>query len=59
MRFADTVGELARAVARHLKISTDDFELRTAFPNRSYTDVSESLEAAGLVPNATLMLRKF
>ena len=59
MRFADTVGELARAVSRHLKISVEDFELRTAFPNRAYTDMGEGLEAAGLVPNATIMLRKF
>ena len=59
MRFADTVGDLAMVVARHLNVSADDFELRTAFPNRAYADVSETLEEAGLVPNATLMLRKF
>jgi hypothetical protein len=34
-----------------------DFTLRTAYPNRAYSDRSQSLEAAGLVPNAVLMLR--
>ena len=33
------------------------FALRTAFPNRLYEDHAESLAAAGLVPNAVMMVR--
>jgi uncharacterized membrane protein YgcG len=34
------------------------YELRTAYPNRAYADPEQTIEAAGLVPNAALVLRK-
>jgi hypothetical protein len=33
------------------------YEVRTAVPNRAYTDLTQTLQDAGLTPNATLMLR--
>mgnify|MGYP001988035683 CR=1 FL=1 len=58
MGFGETVGELHDAVAKHLKLDADDFELRTSFPNRAYSDKAETLQQAGLTPNAALMLRR-
>ena len=58
MTFDETVGELHAAVSRHLNINEDDFELRTSFPNRSYDNKGETLRAAGLTPNAALILRR-
>lgn len=34
-----------------------NYEIRTAFPQRAYADLTETLRDAGLVPNATLFLR--
>ena len=33
------------------------FVLRTAFPNKAYEDKGQTLEQAGLVPNARMMVR--
>jgi hypothetical protein len=33
------------------------YELRTAFPARAYTDLSETLRDARLIPSAALFLR--
>ena len=33
------------------------YEIRSAFPQRAYTDMEETLRAAGLTPNATLFMR--
>ncbi len=34
-----------------------DYERRTAIPNKSYDDSAQTLRDAGLIPNATLMVR--
>ena len=34
------------------------YELRTAFPARAYADDAQTLEGAGLVPNASLLLHR-
>lgn len=57
MEFTDTVGDLQTAVASHVSMGKDEFELRTSFPNKAYKDPEETLEAAGLTPNATLILQ--
>ena len=54
--YKDTVGDLAQHVDSE-KVAPAKFELRTAFPNRAYTDMEETLEDAGLVPNASLNVR--
>ena len=38
--------------------SAEPYELRTAFPPRSYRDVAATLEAEGLVPTAVVVLQK-
>ena len=38
--------------------SAEPYELRTAFPPRSYRDVDATLEAEGLVPTAVVVLQK-
>ena len=61
MGFLETVADLHAAVAGHLGLHGDDFELRTSFPNRAYGDkktMAETLQEAGLTPNAALMLRR-
>ena len=52
-----TIGEVEAALAGAGAGAVGRFELRTAFPNKVYTDPAESLHQAGLVPNAVMMLR--
>lgn len=58
MGFDDSVHDLQCAVAKHLKIKDDAFELRTTYPNRAYDAFDRTLEDVGLVPNVTLILRR-
>ena len=61
-RYEDTLRGLRqyldahRAAARSGPRSTD-YELRSAFPPAVYADLEQTLEAAGLAPNATLFMR--
>ena len=57
LRFGDTIGALRKFIDMH-RLSGSPYEIRTAFPNKSYDDTSQTLQEAGLVPNAVLMLRK-
>lgn len=34
-----------------------NYEIRTGFPPRAYNDLNQTLQDAGLVPNATLFLK--
>eukprot|EP01065_Artemidia_motanka_P018045 TRINITY_DN21410_c0_g2_i1.p1 TRINITY_DN21410_c0_g2~~TRINITY_DN21410_c0_g2_i1.p1 ORF type:complete len:496 (+),score=206.35 TRINITY_DN21410_c0_g2_i1:65-1489(+) len=54
-----TVGELRSLVAARLPAAQHGrhFELLTAFPRRTYADDAQTLEAAGLTPNAALLMR--
>ena len=54
--YVTTVGEL-RSLVEEAKDRPGEFEIRTAFPNRVYKDKEESLEDAGLVPNASVNVR--
>lgn len=56
LRFDDTIGDLRRAILSH-RTRGSAFEIRTAFPNRSYTDDAQTLRDAGLTPNAAVLLR--
>lgn len=57
----DTVGKLRRylesAVAGDGDAPSGGFEIRNAYPPRTFTDDTVTLRDAGLVPNATLLLR--
>ena len=57
-----TVGDLRRRVQRSRgggggEQGDVDFEIRSAFPARSYTNMEETLEEAGLTPSATLFIK--
>lgn len=54
--YKDTVGDLVQHIDSE-KVAPAKFELRTAFPNKAYTEMEETLEDAGLVPNASLNVR--
>lgn len=56
LKHTDTVGTLRQYVSKSLG-EGKKFELRTNYPRRAYNDDSETLKAAGLVPNAALNLR--
>jgi len=53
--FSDTIGDLRRAIDQY-RAKVGSYEIRTAYPNRAYEDESETLEEAGLVPNAAVRL---
>ena len=54
MYFDDTVGDLRKHVAKH--VNTHEFDLRAAFPSRTFRDDSVTLRDAGLVPNAKMFI---
>eukprot|EP00931_Biecheleriopsis_adriatica_P102681 TRINITY_DN77621_c0_g1_i1.p1 TRINITY_DN77621_c0_g1~~TRINITY_DN77621_c0_g1_i1.p1 ORF type:complete len:593 (+),score=137.36 TRINITY_DN77621_c0_g1_i1:108-1886(+) len=61
MEFDATVGELWEALAawrakQCIARAGPACTLRTAFPPKSYTDMCQTLEAAGLTPSATLFV---
>lgn len=58
MRFDDTVGELRHEIDKARGGDCYAYEIRTAFPNRLYADATQTLEDAGLTPNATLILQR-
>jgi hypothetical protein len=58
MSESDTIGDVVRHVSQHRASgSSAPFHLRTAFPAKEHRDTAQTLREAGLVPNATMMLR--
>jgi UBX domain-containing protein 11 len=59
MRFGDTI----RALRSHVEAVKPDlkgskYELRTRFPNKAYECADQTLEDAGLCPNAAMILKR-
>ena len=54
MYFDDTVGDLRKLAAKHVDVC--DFELRAAFPSRTFRDDTLTLRDVGLVPNAKMFI---
>eukprot|EP01050_Picozoa_sp_SAG11_P007760 SAG11_NODE_657_length_7898_cov_13.699320_9_plen_251_part_00 len=54
-----TIGEVEDALKPHVDCGGGAFSfvLRTAFPNKVYSERAQTLEQAGLIPNAVMMLR--
>ncbi len=52
----DSVGSVYTYVDR-ARPDLSPYELRTAFPSRAYANRHVTLREAGLVPNATLVMR--
>mmetsp|Transcript_27606 Transcript_27606/g.60406 ORF Transcript_27606/g.60406 Transcript_27606/m.60406 type:complete len:406 (-) Transcript_27606:721-1938(-) len=66
LQYTDTIAAVRKYLDAHrAKLAKDQgkpappstYELRTAFPTRAYADLTETLQAAGLTPNATMFLR--
>nr|XP_031539724.1 UBX domain-containing protein 11 isoform X4 [Vicugna pacos] len=57
MRPEDTVGDLRALLAQARAVDAATFEIFSTFPPTVYHDDALTLQAAGLVPNAALLLR--
>ncbi|XP_036991867.2 UBX domain-containing protein 11 isoform X2 [Artibeus jamaicensis] len=57
MRPEDTVGDVRDLLAQARAVDANTFEIFCTFPPTVYDDDSLTLQAAGLVPNAVLLLR--
>ncbi|XP_064137581.1 UBX domain-containing protein 11 isoform X1 [Loxodonta africana] len=57
MRPEDTVGDVRALLAQARAVDPAAFEIFSTFPPTVYDDDALTLQAAGLVPNATLLLR--
>uniref|UniRef100_A0A6J0UDV2 UBX domain-containing protein 11 isoform X1 n=1 Tax=Pogona vitticeps TaxID=103695 RepID=A0A6J0UDV2_9SAUR len=58
MAYAETIGDLRRYLAQNRGEETEPYEILSTFPNRVYDDNLMTLEECGLVPNASLLLRR-
>ncbi|XP_047581917.1 UBX domain-containing protein 11 isoform X4 [Lutra lutra] len=57
MRPEDTVGDVRSLLAKARAVDATSFEIISTFPPTVYSDNTVTLQAAGLVPNAALLLR--
>ncbi|KAM7324165.1 hypothetical protein ACRRTK_016470 [Alexandromys fortis] len=57
MRPEDTIGDVRNLLAKARDMDAATFEIFSTFPPTVYRDDALTLKAAGLVPNATLLLR--
>ncbi|XP_021056555.1 UBX domain-containing protein 11 isoform X1 [Mus pahari] len=53
----DTIGDVRKLLAQARDMDSAAFEIMSTFPPTVYQDDAVTLRAAGLVPNATLLLR--
>ncbi|XP_056365192.1 UBX domain-containing protein 11 [Oenanthe melanoleuca] len=58
MLLSDTIGDLRQHLAHIRGGNSDSYEIISTFPQRVYTDNSRSLQEYGLVPSASLLLRR-
>ncbi|NXU29233.1 UBX11 protein, partial [Thalassarche chlororhynchos] len=58
MLFTETIGDLRQHLAHTRGGDSDSYEIISTFPQRVYTDNSRSLQECGLIPNASLLLRR-
>ncbi|XP_072741055.1 UBX domain-containing protein 11 [Ciconia boyciana] len=58
MLFTETIGDLRQYLAHTRGGGSDSYEIISTFPQRVYTDNSRSLQECGLIPNASLLLRR-
>lgn len=57
MRPEDTIGDVRTLLAQARAVDAGAFEIFSTFPSTVYHDDAVTLQAAGLVPNAALLLR--
>ncbi|XP_035418233.1 UBX domain-containing protein 11 isoform X3 [Cygnus atratus] len=58
MLFTETIGELRQHLARARGGDSSSYEIISTFPQRVYADNSRSLQECGLIPRASLLLRR-
>uniref|UniRef100_A0A8C8AAJ6 UBX domain-containing protein 11 n=1 Tax=Otus sunia TaxID=257818 RepID=A0A8C8AAJ6_9STRI len=58
MLFTETIGDLRQLLAHARGGDSDSYEIISTFPQRAYADNSRSLQECGLIPNASLLLRR-
>ncbi|XP_005058196.1 PREDICTED: UBX domain-containing protein 11 isoform X1 [Ficedula albicollis] len=58
MLLSDTIGDLRQHLAHIRGGNSDSYEIISTFPQRVFTDNSRSLQECGLVPSASLLLRR-
>uniref|UniRef100_A0A8C3BQD0 UBX domain-containing protein 11 n=1 Tax=Cairina moschata TaxID=8855 RepID=A0A8C3BQD0_CAIMO len=58
MLFSETIGELRQHLARARGGDSGSYEILSTFPRRVYADNARSLQECGLIPGASLLLRR-
>ncbi|KFV99211.1 UBX domain-containing protein 11, partial [Eurypyga helias] len=58
MLFTETIGDLRQHLAHIRGGDSNSYEIISTFPQRVYADNSRSLQECGLIPNASLLLRR-
>uniref|UniRef100_A0A8D0F3B4 UBX domain-containing protein 11 n=1 Tax=Strix occidentalis caurina TaxID=311401 RepID=A0A8D0F3B4_STROC len=58
MLFTETIGDLRQYLTHARGGDSDSYEIISTFPQRVYADNSRSLQECGLIPNASLLLRR-
>ncbi|KFZ57162.1 UBX domain-containing protein 11, partial [Antrostomus carolinensis] len=58
MLFTETIGDLRQHLACARGGDSDSYEIISTFPQRVYTDNTRSLQECGLIPSASLLLRR-
>ena len=53
-----TIQDVRKALDTHRQSKDDNYVLRSAFPPQIYNNIHQTLEEAGLVPNATLFMKQ-
>eukprot|EP00638_Chattonella_subsalsa_P000050 CAMPEP_0117734296 /NCGR_PEP_ID=MMETSP0947-20121206/580_1 /TAXON_ID=44440 /ORGANISM="Chattonella subsalsa, Strain CCMP2191" /LENGTH=477 /DNA_ID=CAMNT_0005549029 /DNA_START=60 /DNA_END=1493 /DNA_ORIENTATION=+ len=56
LRYQDTIAVLKQVIQEKWE-DLHNFEVRTAFPPKIFSDTSQTLEDAGLVPNASMLVK--
>jgi hypothetical protein len=58
LAFDDTIGTLRYYLNSYMKsIGVEEYEIRSSFPPKVYSNPNQSLYSAGLIPTATLFLK--
>jgi hypothetical protein len=58
MRFTDTVGAVRALILREMQVASGSVELRSGFPPTALVNDTQTLYAAGLTPNASVIVRE-
>jgi hypothetical protein len=57
MRCKETIGDLRKYLDQHRGGQSKDYDVVCAYPKKTFTDNSATMDACGLVPNGVLWLQ--